>query len=151
MRHVGHDFGASPLSFLALFCWFCPKFEIPHKNSPPIFFVICWCDDILFISIHGFVVSWVDLSFPQFSPLSIHEIHQILPPNHQFPPQIKFRSPNPDLESLGRTSGPQDEHPGHRARHPAPRAPNLHGSGHWPPDIRPLGFQPSAFHRFDHN
>ena len=44
----------------------------------PIFFVICWFDDVLLILIHGFVLFRVDLAPPHVSPLSIHEISSIL-------------------------------------------------------------------------
>ena len=124
--------------------------------------MICWFDDVLLNLIRGFALLLVDLAFPQFFPLSIHEISPILPPKSSISaPKLSSSSSSSDLE------------PGHPARSPGHLAPRT--SGPWPghpapgahfrarfwtsgpgnparaPDVRPLGFQPSPFHRFDCN
>ena len=124
--------------------------------------MICWCDDVFLILIHGFALLLVDLAFPQFFPVSIHEISPILP--------LKSSISAPKLSS---SSSSSDLEPGYPARSPGHLAPRTSGPwlGHpapgahirarfWTsgpenparaPDVRPLAFQPSPFHRFVHN
>ena len=134
-----------------------PISKIPTKNSPN-FFVICWFDEVLLILIHGFAWFRVDLACPQFSPPSIHRIHQILPLESSISaPNSKISAPN---EIWIRRAG----HPGQRLDISVPGR----TSGSWSaksarfwtsgpgfpaptPDVRPLTYQPPQFHRFVHN
>ena len=127
-----------------------PISKIPTKNSPKLFFVICWFDDVLLILIHEFALLLVDLAFPQFSPLSIHEISPILPPKSSISaPKIEF------LEFIlgfgARTSGPWPGHPAPGAHFRARFWTSGPGNPAPTPDVRPLGIQPVPFHRFDRN
>ena len=54
-----------------LFVDFVPNLRIPHKNSPQLFFVICWCDEVLLDLIHAFSLTRVDLAFPHL----LHHFH----------------------------------------------------------------------------
>ena len=66
--------------FLALnFVVFILIQKFPTKMAP-IFFVICWFDEVLLILIHGFAWFQVDLASPQVSPSFMHEISSFLTP-----------------------------------------------------------------------
>ena len=97
-------------SLVLLFFVLIRKF--PTKIAP-IFFVICWCDEVLLDLIRGFRVLQVDLAFPHLFP-NFHP--QNLPnfaPDLTSPRGVHPRIPSPDI---------RPDQPGHPVRpgHPAP-------------------------------
>jgi len=64
-------------------------------------------DDVLLDLIHGFAMSLVDLAFPHFSPISIHDIPWILPQIFLFP----HSSSSLSTDLAPQTSGLMPGHP----------------------------------------